>query len=585
MYGDIDERVPRGGASLLTVFALPGAVLGCVGYLVSRAIDVRDPHPLPEAAMMALVIGGLAYGLVVFRGQLGRAAIAALVLGVVTGGLYFLAQGSQGAAMSDRVIPVAANFVILTVALPFLRSASRHHRLTEYPPLYADAWNIPAIVGIAFVFLLVGSALAALVGALFSFIGLRFVREMISEPWFIGTYGAMVFGVAIGVTRQRESAVLAARGIKMALMRVTAPVFAACVTIFVVAVMLKGFGSLMGELSPVATLTAAALVAIIMINAIVGEGGRPENVLFGASARLLAVVLLFLMSLAVYGLYLRVTGEGWTPNRIAGAVVILVTALYAPTYAAAGLTEQWAILRQGNVAISALLVLIAGVVQTPLFRPYDWSAASQLSRMDADPDGVSDRDLGFLRDRLGAPGRRAFDELAAGDGALAAKAQRLGDRSPTDSAGESRIRAALAAGTLRVHPEGAALGAEVVGALAQQSRVVLDGQAVVVLDGDDVWLIAAPGAGDVLVAQRLERRGRFLSFGGRVELARGAGVATLLGRAADEGITYEVRAYRVPTLGGQSLVAGTAALEEARPADRPAGSAQDPLGPAEEAPR
>lgn len=584
MYNDIDERVPQGGASLFTVFALPGLVLGLVGWLVSRTIEGDGPHALPEAGLMALVIGGLGYGLIVFTGQVARAAVSALGLALATGILYFVAQGGQGAEMSNRVIPVAANFAILTVALPFLRAASRDHRLTDYAPLYGDAWNIPAIVGIATLFQFGGLLLALLVGALFEFIGLGFIRKMMGEPWFLWPYSAMLFGVGLGVIRQRETAVLAARGIKMALLRVTAPVFAACVTVFVVAVMLRGFGSLIGELSPVATLTAAGIVTIIMINAIVGEAGRPEGVLFGATGRLLAVLLLFLMALAVYGLFLRVTGEGWTPNRIAGTVVILVTALYAPLYAVAGLTEQWAILRQGNIAISALLVLIAGFIQTPLFRPYDWSVRSQLALMEAAPDAVTDADLAYLRDRLGEPGSAAFDEIAASGGALATRAEKLPRvvTSTTPRIGNA-VDDALASGALRIHPEGTPLPPEV------RSRVgnglMVSASTVVVVDERGYWQVRLleDTRGRLLVDLIADPEGASRYATQYVTVDDPAAVLDAL---AQSGITYERRVFSLPVIGGTPFYPDSRDLEnfEVSPVvpSRPV-TPTDPLGEEPEA--
>ncbi|MEM9766013.1 MAG: DUF4153 domain-containing protein, partial [Pseudomonadota bacterium] len=450
---DIDERVPQGGVSLVTVFALPGLVLGALFYLITLAIPDSDGYPLPEAALLATVLGGFAYALVVFNAQVLRAGLSALALAVVVGVLYFIAQGGQGAQMSERVIPIAANLGIFIVALPFLRAASRERPLNDYTLLYGDAWNIPAIGGVAVFFVLIGSALAALVAALFAFIGLEFVRDLMMKPWFVAGYGGMLLGVGIGVVRQRESAVLGARGILMALVRVTAPVYAVCITVFTVALTLRGYTSLPGDISPVATLVAAAVVAIIMINAIVGDAGRPESLLFGAAERLLAVLLVFLIALAVNGLLLRVGAEGWTPNRIAAAFVMLVVALYAPIYFVAGLTEQWAILRQGNIAVSAVLIVIAVFVQTPFFRPYDWSANSQMKIIEAAPEQVQDTDLAYLRDSLGEPGKRAFEKLKVGRSALASKARELPEFvSPGIGRHREAFDQAIADGTVRFYP-------------------------------------------------------------------------------------------------------------------------------------
>ncbi|NRA30534.1 MAG: hypothetical protein HRU11_09755 [Parvularculaceae bacterium] len=598
MHGDIDERVPQGGAKLLTVFALPGAVLGFLFWLAVEAVEAggSEPSRLWLGLAMALVVGAAIYTLSVSRGQILKATTAALGLAVFTGIMFALAQGGQGAAMSEEVIPVAANMVILVVALPFLRSAFRGFTPTDYPPLYADAWNIPAIIGIAGGFTLAGHLLALLVGALFQFIGLGFVREMMTEAWFLLPYSGMLAAVGIGVIRQREAAVLSARSIKMALLRVTAPVFALCVTIFVVAVMLRGFGSLIGDLSPVGTLTAAGIVSLIMINAIVGEAGRPEGVLFGATGRLLAVVLLFLMSLAVYGLAMRVMGEGWTPPRIAAAVAIFVTALYAPIYAAAGLTEQWVILRQGNIAISALLVIIAVLVQTPAFRPYDWSVASQVGIIEADPEGATTADLAFIRSQLGEPGEAAFEALS-NDPRFA----EIANLTPQTDRWrfEERVGAAnraLEEGRLRVHPEGSDLPPA---SLLMLDRLLRDPdlEAVLVVASEtDLWLLApdyllADDGMNLLTMTHLFNEGRAFSARSRAELSFGSAAAAqqALDALAENGLLLEERTFRLPVLMGQPVIVDSGVLEpyevQAPAEPAPPLTPTDPLGPETEAPR
>lgn len=600
MHGDIDERVPQGGTKLLTVFAAPGAVLGFLFWLSVEVTgrEADDPSRIQLGLMIALVVGSAAYTLSVFRGQIIKAATASLGLSLLVGVIFALAQGGQGAAMSAEVIPVAANMVILVVALPFLRSAFRGHAPTDYPPLYGDAWNIPAIVGIAGAFTIAGHLLALLVGALFQFIGLGFVREMMSEAWFLLPYSGMLASVGIGVIRQREAAVLAARGIKMALLRVTAPVFAVCVTIFVVAVMLRGFGSLIGDLSPVGTLTAAGLVSIVMINAIVGEAGRPEGVLFGATGRLLAVVLLFLMSLAVYGLAMRVMGEGWTPNRIAAAVAIFVTALYAPIYAAAGLTEQWVILRQGNIAISALLVIIAVLVQTPAFRPYDWAVASQVALIEADPSGATTADLNFIRNRLGEPGKVAYEELRAdprfADLAKAKPELGLdGSMATTDA-----TKRALSTGHLRVYPAGETLPEPLMPKLDYWlARPFVRGVVVLEDDGAGLWLVVeidVPATEDEptqVVVRRLVPEGAVSQAATTrtVLLPSRKVLGGVLDRLAAEGLAFEERTYRLPVIYGQPLLEDLGALEayKIQPLAEPEPplTPTDPLGPETEAPR
>lgn len=546
----LDERVPRGGHSLMTVFGLPGAVIGFLIWFVGERIETPggDPDPTLLAIVMALVFGGGTYLLTVLRGQVLRAALSGLGVAILTGVLFRLGFAGQGGALSEGFLPFLACGVIVTVLLPFLRAATKGNSFFDYRPLYADAWTIPVLVGVAQIFVGVGMILAALVAALFAFIGLDFLKELMSEGWFIVTYIGLLQAVGVGVVRQRESAVLAARSIKMALIRVTAPVFAFCATIFVGAVMIKGFGSLIEGLSPVGTLTAAAAVSIIMINAIVADEGRPQNALFGATSRLLGVLLVFLMALAVYGLWMRIDGEGLTPNRIVAGVAVLVFALYAPIYAAAALAERWVILRQGNIAMSFALILIAVFLCSPLFRPYSWSVESQLAIMEADPEAAELDDMVYLRDRLGGEGADAFAELRTREGRLAEMAEIVGDR-PAYLIGPSET---VDPGTVDVFPDASALPEELKdAALADVS--VGDNTAFAMLeDGEAAFVVTESYANLRIEWWRREngawvRKDRTASY--MLDERRAEFMASV--RAGD--VVFEERTYSVPVIGGVTI--------------------------------
>ncbi|MEO1657908.1 MAG: hypothetical protein AAFR65_09315 [Pseudomonadota bacterium] len=577
MDNEVDERIPRGGSTLIAVFGIPGAVLGLLGYF---AVELIDQEAISETLGMSLLFGLLfgsgTYFLTVLKGQVTTSALAALVMGLLTGGLTYVAPFNQSYDAAAGLISFLANGVLVTVALPFLRARSRGVALNHYPTLYADAWNIPVIVGVAQLFVLAGVALAALVAALFVFVGLPFLRDLMQQSWFIGAYLGLLQGVGIGVTRQREAAILAARGIKMALLRVTAPVFAASITVFVVAVMLRGFGSLLGDLSPMAVLSASAIVAIIMINAIVADQGRPEGALFGATARLLGVVLLFLMSLAIYGLYLRVAAEGWTPNRIHAAILVVIVGLYAPIYAAAALSEQWVILRQGNIAVSALLMIIAVLVQTPLYAPRDWSAVSQLEQIMRDPSATTGADIRYLRDRLGPMGEKVFEKLEANppDGledpyALA----ELGRGTPEDPM-QLTLETLAANSIFTVFPADAVID----DSLAER----LEGQlGRSINDPNDAALVFEEGqeTGFFLVRRAFSLQIYRLTADGQgdwsVDYLRQIYDDTVIDQlfegAANGDLTYETRTYVVPSIGGEPLavIPNEFAPFEAQPAEPP----------------
>jgi hypothetical protein len=436
MSSTMTRKLPPGFAGqagavppILSRFALPGAIIGFLVYLVSEiGTQAEFSDPLQAGLMTALIFGGAAFFLTVSSGETRRSALMATAAGLLLGLLAALAARGEGASATDTVLPILLVLSMAFVLLPFIRARIARGPLFDYRPLYAHAWTIPALLGIAQLFVVIGWLLALLVAALFNFIGLPFLKEAIKEAAFLLPYFGLLEAVAIGVVRERESAVLAARSILLALVKITAPVFALCAGIFVVAVMFKGFGSLAPGLSPVATLATSAAAAITMINAIIADDGRPREKLFAGVSRALGFLVVFLMALAIYGLYLRIEAEGLTPNRIIAAFAIGHLALYVPLYAAGALAEAWGLVRRGNIVLSLIFLLTAGFMLSPLFAPQSWSVASQLPRMEEAPEDVSLLDLAYLRDRLGSRGREAFDTLLLADGPLGEKARELGER-------------------------------------------------------------------------------------------------------------------------------------------------------------
>jgi hypothetical protein len=559
-------RVPQ----ILLRFALPGALIGFLVFMVSETGGFGEPEDWWRAGLVtALLSGGGTYILVTAPGLTRQASLSGVVVGACLGGLMALASAGEGARVTGGVLPVLAALTIFIVVLPFLRARLEGAGLFDYRRLFAHAWTTPVVVAVAQAFVLIGWLLALLVAALFAFIGLPYLRDAIGESGFLLTYGGLLEAVAVGVLREREQAVLAARSLLMALIRVTAPVFAACAGIFVIAVMFRGFGSLIGELSPVATLATSALAGIVMINAIIAGEGRPETPLFSAVARVLGFLILFLMVLSVYGLYLRIGEEGLTPNRIIAAVAVAHLALYVPLYAVGALSEGWGLVRRGNIVLSWVLVATAVFVMTPFFTPQSWSARSQLEKMSGAPGKADLTDLAYLRDRLGPPGRAAFDGLAAGEGVLAEKARELGDRpAPYPLPSDEAVRR----GTIEAVPKGTTLDP----ALRQKAlRVTPPGRDALVLQ---------PSAGEafVLVVEPYGVTFHHLRFGGgawetlmATPVARGEEERERLLEAARRGEAgFAAFTYRLPVIGGDPVHPGADALEPYR--------AEQSLGEAEE---
>jgi hypothetical protein len=550
------EAVPNSGRELLLLFTIPGAVLGWLVWWFGHQIGFRlFDTPVLTAAVMAVLLGSTAYSLTVYRGRWWAAVLLGALTGLVLGGLFFVGMREELNSEEGVLLLGFLSFGTLAVLIPYLKAFTGGGGLGDYRRLYGEAWNNPAIVGIAGAFMGVGYGLAWLIAALFDFIGLPFLTDLLNSGWFNAVIIGALLGTGVCIIRQRDHAVLAFRGISFALIRTLSPIFAVATAIFLAGVMVRGFGSIIEGLSPVVTLTTTAAIAIVMINAVVADEGNPTGALPTAAARALGLMLVFLVALAGYGLWLRIDAEGLTPDRIAAVVVVGVLAAYAPLYAVSALSGQWNMLRMGNIALSLAVVALAVFLQTPFFKPLTWSAQSQAEKLLAAPGEAEADDLWYLRYKLGAAGELAYDRVIDESPRLKELSAKISE--PTEArsvppkpswATTDGYDAAMAAGRLRVHPRAEAM--------PQDWRPRLDrkvdrepGAIVFVVVDTGVWSASETPGGVLIEWHPMDRHRGQYGPSSRISLGETEAL-TLLDRLAENGMPIVVRQVDVPALEG-----------------------------------
>jgi hypothetical protein len=443
-----------------TAMRMVMAGIGALAGLCFHALFEAWSHGnLPERLMLFLSVGGLAFfaGLLVMAGPVGvrRAAMAAMATALPVAALSVWASlryDDPGGLPLDPSEAFAA-FLLATMAWPFCIAHFRGN-WADYPTHFRESWSAVIRIAAALVFTLLVWGILYLSDALLSLVGLDVIDRLIRIDIVPFVLTGAVTGLAMAVVSELSD--LLSPDLLLRLLRLLVPVVLGVMAVFLVALPLRGFGTVLGNLSVAGTLLAMAGVAVVLVSAACdcSEEQAPTHPLMVRAGQGLAALVILPAGLSIWALALRVAEAGWTPSRVAGAAVAAVALGYGAGYlwSLAG-GGRWRIrLRRTNLGMALVIMALAALWLTPVLDANAIAARNQVARY-AEGRGTLDRlDLAALDGwgRAGAVAIARLTELAAqpGQEALAA---RLADRD-TWAAATDLPTAAMRTALLRVMP-------------------------------------------------------------------------------------------------------------------------------------
>lgn len=255
-----------------------------------------------------------------------------------------------------------------------------------------------------------------LLGAeLFRLIKIEFLTELIKRPWFSIPITTLVFASAIHVTDVRADLVRGARTLSLTLLSWLLPVLTLLTVAFLSALPFTGLEPLWSTRSATFILLTAAVALVFLINDAYQDGGpeRQVGAVVRYSGTIAAFTLVPLVTLAAYGLSLRVDQYGWTPDRIIVLACIVVAACCALGYALASILRGPWLRSIEPTNILATLVVLAALLAltTPIADPARLSVADQVARLESGKTSVDQFDFAFLRFESGRYGEQALERL------------------------------------------------------------------------------------------------------------------------------------------------------------------------------
>lgn len=396
-----------------------GALAGLSFWLL---FDILGNKTLSERTVLGLA--ALSFGffgpLLAMIGPLRpvRAVLAALAV-TWPGALLFLWASFRFDRVDDYLgtgWAMVAYLTLIWLPLPFLVSVGIGRGWRDYPTLFLESWGIVVRYSAAWIFVGLFWLVLMLSDRLLQLVDVAIIQQMISYTVVSYVLTGMIFGLAIAVVDELSDYI--SPNLILRLLRLLLPLVLVIVTIFILAIPTRGLTGLFGGFSVAATLLAVVAISAALITTVldVSDMFAARSAVMRGSARALALLMPAPAGLAAYAVWFRLADYGWSPNRLAAALIAAIGLGYATFYALSALrSARWKqSIRRTNRIMAIVVIIVAALWLSPFLNPERISANSQIARYQAGRVKARDFDVVRLNNDWGRAGRRVADDLATG---------------------------------------------------------------------------------------------------------------------------------------------------------------------------
>lgn len=417
------------GLGLLSLVA--GLATGVAAWWVTeRFLDGPHPSPTAMTSLQGLINFSMAWLLLVERREILKPLAPALAIAALLAWPSWFMAGADASSNFDLDSAPLIFWYSIAAPLSFylLLALAKAVLETGAPPKYASVFfhglTLPLVALGSSLFALLALVLLFAWAALLKQMGVTFFSELFDEPWFIMPFVGAVSGLSIAMIRGQRAVLGALRFLVLLFSRIAMPITAAFSLTFLVVLMTKGSGAILGADvlfgRPAAIILFLSFAGMLLFNGVYqnGEGAPPP--LWLRLSTIIAIALFPVYSgLAAQGLWMRIGEYGLTPTRLIGALMVFLAFAYSLVLIAGLLSElNWRAARwMAPVAPLNILMAIAWIValigvSSPIFNGWAISARSQERLLLSGKADALKFDYGYLRFKLGRFGDAALDRLA-----------------------------------------------------------------------------------------------------------------------------------------------------------------------------
>ena len=397
-------------------------VLAALGAFSGFAFHHLTSGPQTEvdaalAALLAIFGIALAFSLERLRPEWSVAFAGG---GAVVAAAVAWWNGSPEGWNADEGWHVASAIAAVAIAVPLFQTARDEGRLRLVPSaVHAHAWTNIILGAAAIAFVGATLLLTFLLSELFGLIGVDFLRDLLRKGEFVMALACAALGGAVGLLRDRDVVTSVLQRVGRTILSVLAPVLAAGLVFFVLALPFTGLDALWEQTKATTPILLACMTgALILTNAVAGnsadEEARAPALRWSAVA--LIATMVPLAGVAAISTAKRIGQHGFTPDRLWAAVFVGIAAAVAIGYALALLRGRQAWperLRAANVRLMAGICLLALFLALPILNFGALSARDQVARLESKRVAPNQFDWRALRFDFGPEGREALRRLAA----------------------------------------------------------------------------------------------------------------------------------------------------------------------------
>lgn len=408
-------------AGLLTVL---GALFGLAFDLLISDTNANGSWSATEDIVRLslatfVAISGLLFAFTLERARWRWSLAFALGAGAILGLIFYWHGSPERHSVDDGWHLVAALLSVAIAAPLFQTMRDAGARSLPYGPVHAHAWANVVLWCAAWAFVFICWLLANLLASLFQLIGIHLLHDLLEKTWADWMLVGGALGAAVGLLRDRDRIVGLMQRVATTVLSVLAPVLAAGLVLFVLALPFTGLDALWDQTRATTPILLACVIgAFVLANAVIGTSPEEEarNPVLRWSAMALGAVMLPLAAVAAVSTGLRVTQYGFTPERLWAIVFILIVLVSALLYLYALVRGRlsWADrVRPTNIRLAVGICVVALVLATPLADFGAISTRSQVARLESGQVPPEQFDWRALRFDFGPSGVAALERLKA----------------------------------------------------------------------------------------------------------------------------------------------------------------------------
>lgn len=410
-----DERWPL----LAPILAALGLAAGLIAHWIIGTGYQAEVGAVRLALLSFVTVSAILFGFVVIRSDLVRSALFALGCGAVAALILYFNGATSGWSATEgwRVVCLA---LAIGIAAPLFQAGREGgFRPISYPLAHDHAWTNAVLWCLGWAFVGVVLLLSFLLAALFDLIGIDLLSDLLREEWFWRPLVGLAFGLGLALLREQRRIVGLLQNVAMLVLGVLAPVLAVGLGLFLIALPFTGLQPLWeATKSTTPILLACAVGALLLVNAVIGNGGddAPRNRVLRWAALVLAVAILPLIGIAAVATGLRIGQYGFTPERLWGLTFVVIASVVAVAYLVSVIRGRRAWpqrVRPANLHLAMIVCGVALLLATPLVSFNAISTRDQVARLESgkvSPDKFDWRALAF---DFGEPGRKALERFKA----------------------------------------------------------------------------------------------------------------------------------------------------------------------------